>query len=307
MRASPWLPAVCALLCMACGSDEDDGATPTGTSSSSSGAGASSSSSSAANSSSTGPGSGGEGGAGAAGGGGNGGVGAATNGDFACIGSVTWPAPAVGTVTIELNVTAEVIQGGAPIEGITVKACAKVDTACAAPLATAATNANGQVSIEVPVTATAGFDGYFELTSPDIPPSLVFVYPPPFEDIPPGSLTVPLIDNNTLGLLGNLIDLDPARGHVAVVGLDCTQTEASGLSFASDTADASSSPLYVQNGLPSLAAEWTDETGVGAIFNVIAGPANLTSTVASTATQAGTIAIFTRPGTFSYATLPPTP
>jgi hypothetical protein len=293
---------------MACGSDEDDGATPTGTSSSSSGAGAASSSSSAANSSSTGPGSGGEGGAGAAGGaGGSGGVGAATNGDFTCIGTVTWPAPAVGTVTIELNVTAETIQGGAPIGDITVKACAKVDTACAAPLATAVTNANGEVSIEVPVTATAGFDGYFDLTGAEIPPSLVFVHPPPFEDIPPGSLTIPLIDSATLGLLSNLIDVDPARGHVAVVGLDCTQTEASGLSFASDTADGMSSSLYVQNNLPSLAAEWTDETGVGAIFNVTAGPATVTSTVASTATQAGSIAIFTRPGTFSYATLPPTP
>jgi hypothetical protein len=295
---------------MACGSDEDDGATPTG-SSSSSGVGASSSSGAgAAGSSSSGPGSGGggDGGAGAAGGtGGDGGAGAGTNGDFTCVGTVTWPIPAPGTVTVELNVTAETIQGGSPIEGITVKACAKADTTCVAPLATALTGANGEVSIEVPVTPTAGFDGYFDLSGPDIPPSLVFVHPPPFEDIPPGALTVPLIDNPTLGFLGNLIDLDPARGHVALVGLDCAQAEASGLSFACDTADASSSPLYVQNGIPSLVATSTDDTGVGAIFNVVAGPANVTASVASSSTQTGSIAIFTRAGTFTYATLPPTP
>jgi hypothetical protein len=289
--------AGCALIA-ACGDDEeaDDTSSTTGDPGTSSTGGPGGSSSST--------GAGAAGGSGAAGGaGGSGATGGLPDGDWACVGNVDWPAPAAAMVTITAN--AQTLQGGDPLPNLSVTACAKADTACASPITTGTTDAQGNITLTLPAGA-AGFDGFFEVTGASIPDALVFVNPPIAADM--NDLNVPLIDNDTLGLLDLTgIDLDPTRGHVAAIGLDCALVEGQGLSVSSSTADAESTQIYVVGGLPNVNATETDESGATGIFNIPPGASSLTAVIASTGDTTGTVEVQIRAGTISYATLPPTP
>ena len=285
-----------------CGGDDtaDNPSSSSSAAVSSSGAGGSSSSSSSGSSSSSS--SSGTGGQGTGGEGGTGGAG--PMGDWTCLGTVMWPAPVKATITLDASFVD--FNSMAPFVGLTVKACAKADTACAAPLDTQTTDANGAVKLTVP-TGTDGFDGYADITGPDIPNSIAFVFPYVGDD---NAATVPMLSSGTLDAFAALtgVALDDTRGHIAAQVIDCSFTNpAPGVGVTASTADASSSQIYVKNNLPNGNATETDETGVTGIFNLPAGPVDLTGKVSSSSQTTGKITVLTRAKTITYTTLPPTP
>src|SRR5690242_15969470 len=94
--------------------------------------------------------------------------------DWSCLGMVTPPMPAgaMAGVTMILGLHPD----SAPLKGADVKACAKGDPMCAAPVDEQMSNDQGMVTLTVP-TGTDGFDGHIDVSSPAILPSLIFLYP----------------------------------------------------------------------------------------------------------------------------------
>lgn len=238
----------------------------------------------------------------------DGGMGGGGGGDeepeWCCLGAVAYPLPAAAT--IDLGVRAVAFVTGSNLEGLTVKACAAADTACASPVAQGISDAEGKLTLTVP-TGDVGFEGFFDVTGSTIRPALVFPFPPPAQD--EGDVTVQLVTNAIYPLLQTSVSFtpDPARGDLVVLATDCNANQAPGVQVAASTADAGSVAIYVVGMAPSLDATETDPSGVAGWFNLPAAPVAISATRAIDAAPIGTISVFVRPGSITYTTIPPTP
>jgi hypothetical protein len=224
--------------------------------------------------------------------------------EWCCLGNVEYPSPA--TATIDLGVQAIAFVTNSTLEGLTVKACATADTACASPVAEGITDAEGMITLTVP-TGDVGFDGFFDVTGSAIRPALVFPFPPPAQN--EDGVKVQLVTNAIYPLLQTSVSFtpDPARGDLVVLATDCNAKQAPGVQVAASTADADSVAIYVVGMAPSLDATETDATGVAGWFNLPAGPVDISANRAIDAAPIGTISVFVRPGSITYTTIPPTP
>lgn len=238
----------------------------------------------------------------------DGGMGGGGGGDeepeWCCLGAVEVASPA--TATIDLGVRAVAFVTGSNLDGLTVKACATTDTACASPVAQGITDAEGKLKLTVP-TGDVGFDGFFDVTGGTIRPALVFPFPPPVQD--QDDVAVQLVTNSIYPLLQTSVGFtpDPARGDLVVLATDCNANQAPGVKVAASTADAESISIYVVGMAPSVDATETDPSGIAGWFNLPAAPVDISATLAIDAAAIGTISVFVRPGSITYTTIPPTP
>src|SRR5262249_11897753 len=161
--------------------------------------------------------------------------------------NVVWSAPTTATAMMQVTVTS--LQSTQPIPNLTVSACGMADVDCASPIQMATTDANGGALLTVPLGPT-GFEGFFELQGPGVPPSLVFAYPPITAD---GPLAIPLLDDATFDLFTGFVGVvpDATRGHLALIAFDCAPAEAQGIEVTASSADGMSDTVYLENGLPS--------------------------------------------------------
>lgn len=261
--------------------------------------------SSSTTTSSTTGGTGGAGGTGGTGGAGTGG--AMPVGDWSCVGKVTWPAPPVPTA--EVNLSFSKLVGNGKLDGLSVKVCDKADPSCAAPLTMGMTDAMGAIKLTVN-TGANGFDGYLDVSGDAILPSLIYYLPPIIADIPPSDLDIPLVTKDSIGLITGLaggITLDAARGQLLGIAYDCAKANAIGVQLAVSSADAMSTQAYLEGSALSTMATQTDKSGGSVVFNVPAGPTDVTVKIAGAGTLTAKSTMNVRAGAFTYATLPPTP
>jgi hypothetical protein len=220
--------------------------------------------------------------------------------------------------------------------GIIARPCAKADVACSAPLSgPVLPDAMGRVAF----TLESGFDGYVEVDpiGPDggLPkdagadgsaskdagadgggdagnplaglyvPAMVFFNPPLVDDIL--YLAAPLVSYGGLTALaaqfGNTIN--PMFGAAVALAADCSGTPADGVSVSLDVSHSSTRTFYFVNGLPTEFADTTDVTGYSGFINVPPGIRTIAGTRKATGQRTGTISVVVRPGTVTYAVLPP--
>jgi hypothetical protein len=234
-----------------------------------------------------GAGAGGEAGAGEAGAGGEAGS-APVDPTWECLGKPLNPPPTNAPVGLTLAVLNGITRTPAP--NAVVRACARVDPACNAPVAADTPVApNGLVSVQVPLN----FDGFFEVRSTDPDPATAFV--PELGILPPREIMRGALGRGLLvftraevaqltGLAGGSFDPEqPPNGLLIVTALNCESRTAPAVSFSlTSPAQASpqTRPFYLNQGFPNPNAAQTDPSGVFGLTNLFQGNVTVTGTIA---------------------------
>jgi hypothetical protein len=113
--------------------------------------------------------------------------------------------------------------------------------------------------------------------------------------------------NLLVGVLG--VKPDPERGHMALVGWDCTLSPAPGVSFAVVPDDSSATRYYFAQQAPSLAPTQTGANpAIGGYVNVRANTSvTVRATVVAGARVSSDLSFYVRPGTLTTGAMPPSP
>jgi hypothetical protein len=166
---------------------------------------------------------------------------------------------------ISFNFTISDYSAKTPIQGATLKACAKTDTMCTTPLDTQMTDATGTATFSFNAGAS-GFDGYIDASGvASHEPTLIF-----FSHHVIGNPSVPQLAYGTLlfstGIFNAAtaiakVTLDPMRGHVVNVARDCAYMPAAGATGAASAADGMSKTVYASGPKLDPMATQTDVSG----------------------------------------------
>ncbi len=225
--------------------------------------------------------------------------------NWECVGKVTWQFATSATSTMVLNL----VDAGTlnAIAGSTVRACRRDDVSCSSPLATAVADAKGRAALTM-AAAGIGFQGYFEITTPDYTPTLYFLAYPLTE--PHGEATVALSKPSTMmssaALVG--VTLDPSRGTVAVFARDCFfALGGQDVVVTADGIDDKTAERYFTGNGYSATATQTDGSGFVVFFNAPITNVTVHAKPIVTGVESSKVTVFVRAGTTSYIEAFPTP
>lgn len=195
---------------------------------------------------------------------------AAAGFDWSCIGTLqaeqTVTRSNVNPVRLVQSLQVLSLVAGTVPRGVTVRACAQRDVGCSAPL-TQQIPLDAQGFADLPLYE--GFDGYLEVTGPEIISTLLF-YQAPLTAAARDSTALGVVETTVLPMLTAAIGTpqDPALGLVYLRAFDCQGAGAPEVSY---TIDRPGIPWYFVAGLPSGAPEETDGSGLGGFINVTEG------------------------------------
>ena len=197
---------------------------------------------------------------------------------WSCVGHVTPPTALVTSTTVTIDAVA---YAGGPVAGLQALACNTSDFGCQYSLSDGGTDMAGQVSLTVPQSVGgAGFEGYYQFSSPDggTVPELVYLSVPLREATV--HFTVYFISPLVLqGVLSHLMVTQGSGGYLGVVAHDCFDNTAPGVQFSTSApADAGVQIFYEQNGQPTPGATMTDPSGMALLTNVPAGTIDVVAT-----------------------------
>ncbi len=201
---------------------------------------------------------------------------------------------------VELTLALVNTVSGAPPEGLTARACAKLDVDCATPLSPPTGVAvDGAVHLTVP----RGFDGFVEITSPSTVSTMYFLNR---ELMRNATESFGLVSPTALGALasGGSVTLDPALGHMLIRAFDCQGNPASGVQISNDKGGL---PFTFINGLPVPGRDVTVVDGVGGYVNVPLGYAVVQGILLEGERLLGTANVVVRQGWFTYGDVEPLP
>lgn len=240
---------------------------------------------------------------GAAGQGGSAGSGGA---DWSCLPTPTGNPPAGDTLDLPLKLVG--YQGMKPLEGLTVRVCQMADRDCANPVTEGTSDANGEVTVQLPM-GTTGFVGYGEITGGDILPTIGMANVPIVtERLEP--VQIVLVKESELRMLVTVLGgtFDETRGHLSVYAWDCAQKLAPGASIQVDSPATDTGVFYFDDeGMPVKDATSTASFGLAGSYNVPVGDVTLSATVTATGAPMGKAATFTRAGWLTSVVFLPTP
>lgn len=153
------------------------------------------------------------------------------------------------------------IASGAPPEGLTARACQRLDVDCLSPVVNGVTlSEDNALHLRVP----RGFDGFVELTSPASVPTMYFVNRPMLVDRVESFRLLNPRGLQALAMQGG-VTLEPELGHLLIRVFDCEGAPASGIQLSNDRGGE---PFSFVNGLPSTGADVTTADGLGGFVNV---------------------------------------
>jgi hypothetical protein len=212
-------------------------------------------------------------------------------------------APSTGNVTVDILAYdalkpftfAGQVDGGSDIDvvsyvpqaGVTVLACPSLDSTCTMAVVGGPTDTDdaGNASMSIP----GGFTGFFLLERADSLPT--YFYPAGHlvsaGGPPGGPFTYPTSTTShssvaglsfALGVQQNQ-DLDAGPGILSVTQFDCNDHHAKGVTFSASPAPERT--IYLQNGLPSMAATQTTVEGSAVMVNAPPAVVTVTSTIST--------------------------
>lgn len=180
---------------------------------------------------------------------------------WACLDEPPRPsAVALGAQPVLTLTPVDIASGVAP-EGLTARACQRLDVDCLAPVASGVTLGDDDaLHLRVP----RGFDGFVELTSDASVPTMYFVNQPMLADRAESFRLLNPPGLRALAMQGG-VTLEPELGHLLVRVFDCEGAPASGIQMSNDRGGE---PFSFVNGLPSTGADVTTPDGLGGFVNV---------------------------------------
>jgi hypothetical protein len=230
-------------------------------------------------------------------------------GNWACVGHVQWPAAKALKRTLTLGLAH--FHGGVAADHVTVNLCGPGDPDCGNPIDTQVTDASGLVRLidgtGVVNGQANGLLGHLDLSSPSLYPSTVYWGFPLSE--PEGVLSTPLpvfsMDEWLVISILAGVHLDSARGHIAMVVVDCLGNQSAGVTFSVTGIDEGTSLVYAA-GSTLRATGPTDAEGAAFLMNV---PVNKTIDISAVPVRLGMtsahVSVSARAGTLTEVSLAP--
>ncbi|MEY4514487.1 MAG: hypothetical protein RLZZ450_6609 [Pseudomonadota bacterium] len=203
----------------------------------------------------------------------------AANNDLFCVNDYTWPLTSQTSVPLHLFLV-DAFEQTKRLPNMRVRVCAVTDFKCNAPAAETTTDANGLAELNLPGSFSNAFTGYFEVTGPDIYPTLLkFSWNVATET----TQLVGIVREAQFKQAIEAIELKPddTRGMLQIRMLGCGNLGVSGASFSSNSADQQTRNWYIIGALPMVGANATDTVGSGGIIDVPEGSTTITATRAS--------------------------
>lgn len=202
--------------------------------------------------------------------------------------------------SVELTLPVANIVSGRPPEGLSARACAKIDVNCTMPLAGPATvEVDGAVHLAVPY----GFDGYVELTSATTVSTMFFLNRELRRDASEALNIIGLDAFGALAAQANVM-LDPALGHLLIRAFDCAGAPADGVQVSNNGGGLAFAFI---DGLPVAGVDVTSAQGLGGFVNVPLGFAVLQGVLVDGNRLLGTSNVLVREGWLSYGDVEPRP
>jgi hypothetical protein len=250
--------------------------------------------------------------------------------------------PAAGQAKVSVQACNFISDCTTNASGLTARLCDKRDVGCINPRLSGLTDTNGEFTFQVP-TAGGGFDGYLlvdsqvasctdsgafgavagktlcdlaapscDLAAPDVrcsvkiyAPAMLFFNPPIVAD---SDTPLPLQLFPTSGLPAVIgaagIQVNPAGGNLFIQALDCDGKPAAGVTYQLAQNGNQVSPLYIENGIVSVAVTHTDASGVGGFVGVSPGFVSVTG-YNSDGVAIGQIGVQAAPSVLTYTALLP--
>lgn len=202
------------------------------------------------------------------------------------------------TVTYTLGLNDPSTRSAPP--GAALRACNRFDLECAAPVAgPLELGADNRFHLPLP----QGFDGYLELTSPAIIPSLYVFSRPLMADVEDEFIVVSLATARGLAASSS-VQLDPALGLVAVRARDCQGELTAGVQFSNDKGGTA---FAFVDGLPVVGYDETNDEGLGGFLNVPLGTVVLQGQEVMSGRVSGTATVLLRASWIAIVELDPRP
>lgn len=214
------------------------------------------------------------------------------------------------------STAAGVVDGGSDLDtvsgtvlpGVTVKACSALDTNCVDMPPSGVSDDGGLVNFVLP----NDFNGFFDLSRPDLIPARLYPGPLLSGDSPVSFPAYDISPDDFQNVVASelsqpaILDPDAGIGHALVTVYDCEDHQASNVSFTYSVADAGI-PFYFAGGLPSLTARETDPYGLGGLLNVPAGALTVNAVFGegndggAPMAPIGSVNFIVRPGAITFA------
>lgn len=230
--------------------------------------------------------------------------------NWACVGHVQWPA--AKALTRALTVGLIGIVSGQPRVGVQIKMCSAADVACVTPIDQQVTGSGGLARL-VDNTGSLigkaqGLQGYLDVASPELYPAILYWGFPLTEREGVLGTPLPVFSNEEWAAIPETehLTIDPTRGHIGIVALDCLGNQASGVTFSARGIDDATTLLYAPGLVPNRSGP-TDSTGVGFFVNVPVGNVEVSATPIRIGEVASRFSVFVRAGTMTEISLAPTP
>jgi hypothetical protein len=191
------------------------------------------------------------------------------------------------------------------LPGVIAQLCRKLDVTCELPIGQTVSDSGGGIALQI----EAAFDGYVQLTDPQIAPALYFLTPPEHGDV--DLPTVPLASPTAATLIvrsagGPGTTWLPDHGIVLLNAFDCAHQPAPGITFSiGGASDPATFIFYLVNTLPTITTMVTDVTGYGGLVNMPVGTSTITATFGPGGRKMSTISVLIRAGYISYSSVTP--
>jgi hypothetical protein len=237
----------------------------------------------------------------------------AVGNNWTCLGHVSWPMVTTGGTTLTTTVIDQL--GSAPVVGAEVSLCRFTDPTCSAPIKSAISDQNGNVTLDIPGTVLGiGSDDYVQITSPDgnVVPTLDFLgYPVSRPRAPIAEPYATVLSPTELTTLASLLGID--AGLASIYGIaafevfDCNGLPSPGATVSIEPMAPQAVPFILTPGeTPTTTATATTSIGVGGFAAVPPGTVTLTATPQGMRESSSRAQLLVRAGTDSIIYLFPT-
>jgi hypothetical protein len=185
-------------------------------------------------------------------------------------------------------------------QGLTARACSNLDPECMMSVTEVIpADPNGVIEL----TLYQGFFGFLEILGTDIVSTLYF-FPDVLTEDTEGPTIRSITDPQLRALAAlNGVQIDPARGHMALIVEDCAGARASGVELANDKGGIT---FYYLAGIPTNSQASTAADGVGGFVNLASGQVSVRAVLANARRDEVTAkSMYVRPGWMTVSVISP--